>query len=49
MSLLRRRRAVGPAELGAMLADHRLAVIGCDHTPWFMLPDVQVVAAKQRS
>jgi ubiquinone/menaquinone biosynthesis C-methylase UbiE len=46
---LRRRHAVVPAEFRAVLADHRLAVIGCDHTPWFMLPDVQVVAARSPS
>jgi SAM-dependent methyltransferase len=45
--MLRRRRAVVPAELGAVLAAQRLAVIGCDHARWFMLPDVQVIAAQQ--
>jgi hypothetical protein len=45
--MLRRRHAVVPAELGAVLADHRLAVIGCDHTRWFRLPDVQVIAVRQ--
>jgi ubiquinone/menaquinone biosynthesis C-methylase UbiE len=47
VAMLRRRHAVVPAELGAVLAAHRLAVIGCDHTRWFMLPDVQVIAAQQ--
>jgi ubiquinone/menaquinone biosynthesis C-methylase UbiE len=45
--MLRRRHAVVPAELGAVLAAHRLAVIGSDHTRWFSLPDVQVIAARQ--
>jgi SAM-dependent methyltransferase len=45
--MLRRRHAVVPAELGAVLADHRLTVIGCDHTRWFRLPDIQVIAARQ--
>ena len=45
--MLSRRHAVVPAELGAVLADHRLTVIGCDHTRWFRLPDVQVIAARQ--
>jgi SAM-dependent methyltransferase len=44
---LRRRHAAVPAELGAVLADHRLAVIGSDHTRWFSLPDVHVIAARQ--
>jgi ubiquinone/menaquinone biosynthesis C-methylase UbiE len=45
--MLRRRHAVVPAELGTVLAAHRLAVIGSDSTRWFLLPDVQVVAAQQ--
>jgi ubiquinone/menaquinone biosynthesis C-methylase UbiE len=45
--MLRRRHAVVPAELGAVLAAHRLAVIGSDQTRWFSLPDVQVIAARQ--
>ena len=32
----------------AVLAAHRLAVIGRDHTHWFRLPDVQVIAARQQ-
>jgi SAM-dependent methyltransferase len=47
VAMLRRRHAVVPAELGAVLAAHRLAVIGCDHTRWIMLPDIQVIAAQQ--
>jgi ubiquinone/menaquinone biosynthesis C-methylase UbiE len=43
--MLRRRHAVVPAQLGTVLAAHRLTVIGCDQTRWFSLPDVQVVAA----
>ena len=35
------------AELGTVLAAHRLAVIGSDHIPWFSLPDVQVIGARQ--
>jgi ubiquinone/menaquinone biosynthesis C-methylase UbiE len=42
---LRRRQEVVPAELGTALAAHRMDVIGRAHTPWFQLPDVQVVAA----
>jgi ubiquinone/menaquinone biosynthesis C-methylase UbiE len=45
--MLRRRHAVVPAELGGVLATHRLVVIGSDHTRWFRLPDVQVIAAQQ--
>jgi ubiquinone/menaquinone biosynthesis C-methylase UbiE len=47
VAMLRRRHAVVPAELGAVLAAHRLAVIDSDHTHWFRLPDVQVIAAQQ--
>ena len=46
--MLRRRHTVVPAELGTVLAAHRLTVIGCDHTRWFSLPDVQVIAAQQQ-
>jgi ubiquinone/menaquinone biosynthesis C-methylase UbiE len=42
---LRRRHPVVPAELGTALAAHRMEVIGRAHTPWFQLPDVQVIAA----
>jgi ubiquinone/menaquinone biosynthesis C-methylase UbiE len=42
---LRRRRPVVPAELGTALAAHRMDVIGRAYTPWFQLPDVQVIAA----
>jgi ubiquinone/menaquinone biosynthesis C-methylase UbiE len=45
--MLRRRHAVVPAELGALLAAQRLAVVGSDHTRWFRQPDVQVIAAQQ--
>jgi ubiquinone/menaquinone biosynthesis C-methylase UbiE len=45
--MLRRRHAVVPAELGTVLAAHRLTVIGSDHTRWFRQPDVQVIAAQQ--
>jgi ubiquinone/menaquinone biosynthesis C-methylase UbiE len=48
LALLRRRHTVLPAELGAALAAHRLAVIGRTHTPWFRLPDVQVIAARRQ-
>jgi ubiquinone/menaquinone biosynthesis C-methylase UbiE len=45
--LLRRRRHTPvPAELEAVLAAHRLKVIGCEHTRWFGLPDVQVLAVQ---
>jgi ubiquinone/menaquinone biosynthesis C-methylase UbiE len=47
LPMLRRRHAVVPAELGAVLAAHRLAVIGSDRTRWFRQPDVQVIAAQQ--
>ena len=45
---LRRRHAVVPAELAIPLAAHHLDVIGRDHTSWFRLPDVQVIAARQQ-
>ena len=48
LPMRRRRYAVMPTELGTMLAAHRMAVIGLDHTPWFRLPDVQVIAARQQ-
>jgi SAM-dependent methyltransferase len=41
----RRRRLAVPAELATVLAAHGLAVIAQDRTPWFALPDVQVIAA----
>jgi ubiquinone/menaquinone biosynthesis C-methylase UbiE len=47
LPMLRRRHAAVPAELGSLLAAHRLAVIGSDHTRWFSLPDVQVIAARK--
>jgi hypothetical protein len=37
-----------PAELGMALAAHHLDVIGRDHTCWFRLPDVQIIAARQQ-
>ena len=42
---LRRRHPVVPAELGTALAARRMDLIGRAHTPWFQLPDVQVIAA----
>ena len=42
-----RRHATVPAELGAVLTAHHMAVIGSDQTRWFSLPDVQVIAARQ--
>jgi ubiquinone/menaquinone biosynthesis C-methylase UbiE len=42
---LRRSPAAVPTDLGGTLAAHRLAVIGCDHTSWFRLPDIQVIAS----
>jgi SAM-dependent methyltransferase len=47
LPMLRHRHAIVPADLGAVLAAHRLAVIGSDHTHWFRLPDVQVIAARK--
>jgi ubiquinone/menaquinone biosynthesis C-methylase UbiE len=47
--LLRRRRPSLPGELDAALTAHRLALIGYDHTPWFSLPDAQVIATQRRS
>jgi ubiquinone/menaquinone biosynthesis C-methylase UbiE len=44
---LRRRLTEVPTQLGSMLAPHRLAIIGCDRTRWFRLPDVQVIAARK--
>jgi ubiquinone/menaquinone biosynthesis C-methylase UbiE len=49
LPMRRRRPPVLPAQLGTVLAAHRLAVIGRDHTPWFSLPDVQVVAARKQA
>jgi ubiquinone/menaquinone biosynthesis C-methylase UbiE len=48
LTMLRRRHAAVPAELGMALAAHRMAVIGRTHTSWFSLPDVQVIAARQQ-
>ena len=48
LAMLRRRHAVVPAELAMALAAHHLDVIGRDHTSWFRLPDVQVIAARQQ-
>jgi SAM-dependent methyltransferase len=47
--LLRRRRPSLPGQLDAALTAHRLVVVGYDHTPWFGLPDAQVVAAQRQS
>jgi hypothetical protein len=30
------------------LAAQRMTVISNDHTPWFSLPDIQVIAARQQ-
>jgi ubiquinone/menaquinone biosynthesis C-methylase UbiE len=46
--LRRRRRPSVPAELDSVLAAHRLAVVGFDHTRWLRLPDVQVIAAQHQ-
>jgi ubiquinone/menaquinone biosynthesis C-methylase UbiE len=48
LPLLRRRHPVVPPQLATALAGHRMAVIGRTHTPWFRLPDVQVIAARQQ-
>jgi ubiquinone/menaquinone biosynthesis C-methylase UbiE len=48
LTMLRRRHAVVPAELAMALAAHHLDVIGRDHTSWFGLPDVQVIAARRQ-
>jgi ubiquinone/menaquinone biosynthesis C-methylase UbiE len=48
LTMRRRRHAVVPAELGMALAAHHLDVIGRDHTCWFRLPDVQIIAARQQ-
>ena len=48
LTMLRRRHPVVPAELAMALAAHHLDVIGRDHTSWFRLPDVQVIAACQQ-
>jgi ubiquinone/menaquinone biosynthesis C-methylase UbiE len=45
--LRRRRHTLVPAELDAVLAAHRLDIIGCEHTRWFALPDVKVLAVHQ--
>lgn len=41
----RRPCAAIPGELSGILATHRLAVVGCDRTAWFRLPDVQIIAS----
>jgi ubiquinone/menaquinone biosynthesis C-methylase UbiE len=48
LPLLRRRHPVVPPQLAIALAGHHMAVIGRTHTPWFRLPDVQVIAARQQ-
>ena len=48
LAMRRRRHPAVPAELGTALAAHRMPVIGRDHTPWFSLPDVQVIAARRQ-
>jgi SAM-dependent methyltransferase len=47
--LPRRRRPSLPGQLDAALTAYRLAVLGRDHTPWFRLPDAQVIAAQRQS
>ena len=47
--LLRRRRPSLPEQLDAALTAHRLVVLGYDYTPWFSLPDAQVIAAQRQS
>jgi SAM-dependent methyltransferase len=47
--LLRRRRPILPGQLDAALTTHRLTLVGYDHTPWFSLPDAQVVATQRQS
>jgi ubiquinone/menaquinone biosynthesis C-methylase UbiE len=48
--LLRRRcRPSLPGELDAALTAHRLALVGYDNTPWFSLPDAQVIATQRQS
>jgi len=47
--LARRRRPSLPGELDAALIDHRLALVGYDHTTWFSLPDAQVIAVQRQS
>jgi ubiquinone/menaquinone biosynthesis C-methylase UbiE len=48
LPMRRRRHPAVPTELGTVLAAHRMAIIGRDHTSWFRLPDVQVIAARQQ-
>lgn len=47
--LQRRSRHHGgaPAELAAVLAPHRLVMVGCEHMPWVGLPDIHVMAAQK--
>ena len=47
--LFRRRRPSLPGQVDAALTAHRLVVVGYDHTPWFSLPDAQVIAAQRPS
>jgi hypothetical protein len=42
---VRHFHAAVPTDLRRLLAAHRLTVIGCDRTPWFRLPDVQIIAS----
>jgi SAM-dependent methyltransferase len=47
--LVRRRRPSLPGQLDAALTAHRLTLVGYDRTPWFSLPDAQVVATQRQS
>jgi SAM-dependent methyltransferase len=50
LAVLRRRsrdHGGAPAELAAVLAPHRLVVVGCERMPWVALPDVEIIAAQK--
>jgi ubiquinone/menaquinone biosynthesis C-methylase UbiE len=49
LPMRRRRPPALPAQLGPVLAAHRLAVVDHTQTPWFGLPDVQVIAARRQA
>lgn len=46
--LPRRHRSHLPPQLAAALTARRLAVVGHRDIPWFRLPDIQVIAARQQ-